>query len=811
MKTFSLVLLSLLIGLSISDHSLAEVYTTGSAADNNNNIIVIGYCLGNVRIAGLEYTITQPSAFILKLDSDGEMIWVKFINSNQSIKANAVAVDDNGNIYVTGEFSGTANFDSHSLTSTVINAFIVKYNSSGFVEWIKRGISSGIARGNDISIKGDLLFTCGYGNPIMFDSLTAMEGGFTVIHNIDGNIVNLFQNGNGSFKLTVDSDTNIIVYTGQPTGYYPRLNKYSLSGNLLWEAQPGTISKKLCTDENKNIFVLSTHPSLGIWLQKFDTLGNVIIFTSLYGGIPNFGSGITLTYQNKLAFCGYYSSGFQFGDSTLQSNGFTDFFLAVVDTSFSPIWIKHGGGIYEDDMNSVSQLNDGNIVCTGNFSGTIHVDTFEITGGISVHDKWVGIAKYDANGNLIFFKNIVENFSIPSPLNWFPLEVGNKIQYLGDNFGQYYLNLFQVSDSVWINNKKYYLVSAFPWLTEIRYDENAQTILVLYQDQEYLYMDFSKDAGETFMQIQHDGSFRNTTIIDTTFVILGDTIEAKGFYNSYCVWGGATYMCYYTWYYFAPEIGWCFRKRKTNYQLGQHIIFSIENLTFKEGQTIHKKHSETATLIFEPVNFIPSGDSLFQNFIVLHPFSKQNVPASSGYFSYINAYLESFYFNGSDTIWTSQFNIQQTTEKDFVLNYQFDTTKYQQGYHLYYRIAAVDKGIVPDTFYSPQSGYYKLFWKDSTTSVSPVDFLPSEYSLSQNFPNPFNPSSRIVFTIPERNFVSLKVFDLLGSEIISLVNEELDAGRYEVDFSGDNLSSGVYIYQIRAGSFIDTKKMILLR
>lgn len=74
MKTYSLVLLSLLIGLSLSDRSLAEVYTSGSAADNNGNIVVVGYCFGNVMLAEQQYSITKPSAYILKLDSVGELI-----------------------------------------------------------------------------------------------------------------------------------------------------------------------------------------------------------------------------------------------------------------------------------------------------------------------------------------------------------------------------------------------------------------------------------------------------------------------------------------------------------------------------------------------------------------------------------------------------------------------------------------------------------------------------------------------------------------------------------------------------------------
>ncbi|MDX9711514.1 MAG: transposase [Ignavibacteriaceae bacterium] len=87
----------------------------------------------------------------------------------------------------------------------------------------------------------------------------------------------------------------------------------------------------------------------------------------------------------------------------------------------------------------------------------------------------------------------------------------------------------------------------------------------------------------------------------------------------------------------------------------------------------------------------------------------------------------------------------------------------------------------------------------------------TEYSLEQNFPNPFNPSTKIKFQIPKDGFVSLKVYDILGNEITNLVNEEKSRGRYEVNFNGSSLANGVYIYEIQSGDFISSKKMILLK
>ena len=87
----------------------------------------------------------------------------------------------------------------------------------------------------------------------------------------------------------------------------------------------------------------------------------------------------------------------------------------------------------------------------------------------------------------------------------------------------------------------------------------------------------------------------------------------------------------------------------------------------------------------------------------------------------------------------------------------------------------------------------------------------SEFRLQQNYPNPFNPSTNIQYAIGSRQFVSLKVYDILGREIATLVNEEKPAGNYELEFDGTALPSGVYFYQLKAGNFVETKKMILIR
>jgi hypothetical protein len=99
-----------------------------------------------------------------------------------------------------------------------------------------------------------------------------------------------------------------------------------------------------------------------------------------------------------------------------------------------------------------------------------------------------------------------------------------------------------------------------------------------------------------------------------------------------------------------------------------------------------------------------------------------------------------------------------------------------------------------------------------------IDLIPEKFALGQNYPNPFNPNTKIKYSIPStvmlseaKNLVTLKIYDVLGNKIATLVNENKPAGTYEIEFDGGKLSSGVYYYQLKSGSYLETKKMMLLR
>ncbi|HRJ05608.1 MAG TPA: T9SS type A sorting domain-containing protein, partial [Ignavibacteria bacterium] len=89
--------------------------------------------------------------------------------------------------------------------------------------------------------------------------------------------------------------------------------------------------------------------------------------------------------------------------------------------------------------------------------------------------------------------------------------------------------------------------------------------------------------------------------------------------------------------------------------------------------------------------------------------------------------------------------------------------------------------------------------------------IPENFSLSQNYPNPFNPVTNIKFNLPKSGYVKLVVFDVMGREVATMLNENMNAGSYTADFDASQLSSGIYFYKLITADFTDTKKMMLVK
>jgi hypothetical protein len=160
---------------------------------------------------------------------------------------------------------------------------------------------------------------------------------------------------------------------------------------------------------------------------------------------------------------------------------------------------------------------------------------------------------------------------------------------------------------------------------------------------------------------------------------------------------------------------------------------------------------------------------------------------------------------------TGPFTLIKDQEVEVLIGYEIDRSTTPLGGIT--AVRSVSEAV--QTFYENNFGYPIVSVEDEPPVVS-------SFMLEQNYPNPFNPSTKIKFTIPsviatplergkQSQSVTLKVYDVLGNEIATLVNEELSPGEYEVEFNATQLTSGIYFYQLKAGSLVETKKMVLMK
>jgi hypothetical protein len=133
------------------------------------------------------------------------------------------------------------------------------------------------------------------------------------------------------------------------------------------------------------------------------------------------------------------------------------------------------------------------------------------------------------------------------------------------------------------------------------------------------------------------------------------------------------------------------------------------------------------------------------------------------------------------------------------------------NYILVGSVGQVGVDLITNPNHHIQSGFWNAYYQDVIVDVEEQEVLPVQYKLEQNYPNPFNPSTIIRFAVPERSTVVLKIYDVLGSEIQTLVNEEMERGWYEKIFNASGYASGMYICTMHAGDYISTKKMLLVK
>jgi hypothetical protein len=377
--------------------------------DASGNVYTTGVFVGTVDFdpgTGVQNLVSTGNSdiYISKLDATGRLVWAKHMGGTSGDYGYAIAVDASGNVYITGYFFGTADFDPgpgtlHLTSAAFYDSFICKLDASGNLVWAK-SISStvGVQAGAiAVDASGNVLTTGIVNGTVDFDpgtgiyNLTSAGGGDTFVSKLDamGNFVWAKIIGStgsdNSTSVAVDASGN--VYT---TGYF--------QGTV--DFDPGTGTQHLTSADDRDIFI-----------SKLDASGNFVWAKRLGGASYDVGYSIAVDASANVYITGFFQGTADFdpgiGIYNLVSRGITDIFISKLDGAGNFVWAKSMGGTNYDDGFSIAVDASGNVYLTGFFEGTSDFDPgIGILNLVSGGSYDIFIAKLNSAGNLVWAKNM---------------------------------------------------------------------------------------------------------------------------------------------------------------------------------------------------------------------------------------------------------------------------------------------------------------------------------------------------------------------------------------------------------------------
>ncbi|GAB3173587.1 hypothetical protein GCM10027291_30170 [Telluribacter humicola] len=350
-------------------------YGNSVAVDGSGNVYITGYFEGSVAFGSTILTSAgSTDMFIVKYSSSGTVLWAQQRGGSSFDAGQSVAVDNNGNAYVTGFYNGTAGFNAPGIGSTAM--FVVKYNSSGALQWEQKGEANAYAYGRGITVDGN-------GNVYVTGNFqgTATFGSTTLISSAEGDMF---------------------------------VAKYSSSGTVQWAQKGGGTGEdaglSIAVDGNGNVYVagyfnatatfgfvtLTSVGSSDVFVVKYSSNGTMQWIYPGGGTSNDHATGIGLDSSGNVYIAGFFDGTINFGFTSLTSSGSRDVFVIKINSIGNLEWARQGGGNNQDNAQGIAVDGNGNVYVTGFFNNTATFGSISLTA--VMNDMFV--VKYSSNGTV---------------------------------------------------------------------------------------------------------------------------------------------------------------------------------------------------------------------------------------------------------------------------------------------------------------------------------------------------------------------------------------------------------------------------
>lgn len=391
---FCLVLLVTVIGLGAQEWasragSTEEDYGMAVATDNSGNSYVTGLFTGTADFGSTQLISSGTyDIFVAKLDQDGNWLWAKKAGGLGEDSGQGIAVDNDGNVYITGYFSSTALFGIFPLTSADYHdLFVAKLTTDGIWLWANRGGGTGYDYGNSITtdengncyVSGKFMLTATFGTT----NLTSVGNYDALMGKLDTNGLWLWAKRAGG---TTSDDANSIVYDSNGYIY--------VSGSFNYSADPPA---------DFGPYILTSAGSTDIFVCKLNTNGSWQWATRAGGTDYEYAWGIATNGDGRIYISGYFTGLANFNSNTLTSGGSNDIFVAQLDEFGYWVWAVRAGGFDNDSAFDIAVDEDGDVFVTGHFQWNAHFGPI-LLDGVGQYD--IFIAKLDHSGNWLWVKRV---------------------------------------------------------------------------------------------------------------------------------------------------------------------------------------------------------------------------------------------------------------------------------------------------------------------------------------------------------------------------------------------------------------------